>query len=174
MKASSKIFLVCGFCVSFGIYTSGIQEANWSIIDVGQQRSYSTQARVLSNAGLNNAMFNMREPSWFDNNKNLATGIYTSSKISFGGDEVWYTIDKIGLPSHEACVTVTAKFNNVYTRQRTIIKKSADPTDIGYRASSLKDGSGNLYNAWKVKQTYYFPYMLTESERSPNSLTPRL
>jgi hypothetical protein len=160
MNASSKIFLVCGFCISFGIYISGIQEANWNIVDVGQQRSYSTQARMISNAGLNNAMFNMRDPAWFDSNKNPVTGIYSSSKMPFNEDTVWYTIDKIGLPSYEACVTVTAKYNSVYSRQRVIIKKLPDPTDIAYKSASAP------YNIWKVKQAYLYPYKLTATEGS--------
>ena len=160
MNASSKILLVCGFCISFGIYVSGIQKANVNIVDVGQQRSYYTQARMISNAGLNNAIFNMRDPSWFDNNKNPVTGIYSSSKISFSDDTVWYTIDKIGLPSDQACVTITAKDNGVYARQRVIIKKSPDPTDIAYKAASVP------YSTWKVKQAYSYPYMLTATEGS--------
>jgi hypothetical protein len=160
MNASSKIVLVCGFCISFGIYISGIQKANWNIVDVGQQRSYSTQARMISNAGLNNAMFNMRDPAWFDSNKNPVTGIYSSSKMPFNEDTVWYTIDKIGLPSYEACVTVTAKYNSVYSRQRVIIKKSPDPTDIAYKSASAP------YSTWKVKQAYLYPYKLTATEGS--------
>jgi hypothetical protein len=164
MNASSKILLVCGFCVSFGVYISGIQKANVNIVDVGQQRSYSTEARMVANAGLNNALYNMRDPSWFDNNKNPVTGVYSSSKIPFSDDTVWYTIDKNGLLSHEARVTVTAKYNNVYSRMKVVIKKSADPTDLACQNASQKNGAGQMYNAWKVKQTYYYPYMLTETE----------
>jgi len=165
MNASSKIFLVCGFCISFGIYISGIQEANWNIVDVGQQRSYSTQARMISNAGLNNALFNMRDPAWFDNNKNPVTKIYSSSKMAINEDTVWYTIDKIGLPSYEACVTVTAKYNSVYSRQRVIIKKSPGPTDIAFQSANLTV-DGRLIGTWKVKQAYLYPYKLTATEGS--------
>jgi len=166
MNASSKILLVCGFCISFGIYVSGIQEANWNIVDVGQQRSYYAEARMLSNAGLNHAIFNMRMPYWFENAKNPVTGIYSSSKIPFGDDTVWYTIDKNGLPFEQACVTVTAKYNGVYSRLRVLIKKTPDPTDINLIAASQSDGNGNLYSTWRVKQAYFYPYLLTPTEGS--------
>jgi hypothetical protein len=158
MNASSKIFLVMGFCISFGIYISGIQEANWNIVDVGQQRSYYTQARMNANAGLYYVMYKMATPTWFDLNKNV-----TLSKV-FGGDTVWYTVDRNGLSSVEACVTVTTKFNNVVARQRTIIKKSALPTDPVYLNANPTDSWGNAYSTWKVKQTYFYPYRLTSTE----------
>jgi hypothetical protein len=159
MNASSKIFLVCGFCISFGIYISGIQKANWNIVDVGQQRSYYTQARMISNAGLYYVMCKMANPSWFG----LNTGS-TKTKI-FGGDTVWYTVDRNGLSSYEACVTITTKFNNVIARQRTIIKKSALPTDPVYLSANYSDASGQ-YSTWKVKQTYFYPYQITATEGS--------
>ena len=164
MNASSKILLVCGFCISFGVYVSGIQEANWNIVDVGQQRSYYTEARMISTAGLNNALFNMRTPYWFENSRNPVTGIYTSPKLAFSDDTVWYTIDKNGLPFEQACVTVTAKYNGVVSRLRVLIKKTPDPTDPSYIAASQSDAYGNLYSTWRVKQAYYYPYVLTSTE----------
>jgi hypothetical protein len=167
MNASSKIMLVCGFCISFGIYVSGIQQANWNIIDVGQQRSYFAQARMVSNAGLYNAMLKMAAPTWFDNNK--INGVYTSPKIPVGSDTVWYTIDKNGLSSCQASVTITAQFNNVLARQKVIITKSPAPTDLSYLNQNRTDGNGP-YCTWKVKQAYWYPYQLTASQSSPNSL----
>jgi hypothetical protein len=158
MNASSKIFLVCGFCISFGIYISGIQEANWNIVDVGQQRSYYTQARMISNAGLNYVMCKMAIPSWFDLNKGA------SNTVIFGGDTVRYTVDRNGLSSYEACVTITTKFNNVVARQRTIIKTSGLPTDPVFLSANYNNGGE--YYLWKVKQTYFYPYQLTATEGS--------
>jgi hypothetical protein len=157
MNASSKILLVCGFCISFGIYISDIQEANWRVVDVGQQRSYYTQARMTANAGLYYVMNKMSTPAWFDANKEKKL-----SKV-FGRDTVWYTVDRNGLSSGETCVTITTKFNNVVARQRTIIKKSALPTDPVYLNANLTDGY-NAFCTWKVKQTYFYPYMLTSTE----------
>ena len=159
MNASSKILLVCGFCVSFGIYVSGIQRANVNIVDVGQQRSYYTQVRMMANAGLYYVMNKMANPSWFDLNKNV-----TNVKV-FNGDTVWYSVDRTGLSSVEACVTITTKFNNVIARQRTIIKKSAFPTDPVYLSGNYSDAGGS-YATWKVKQTYFYPYMITPTEGS--------
>jgi hypothetical protein len=164
MNASSKILMVCGFCISFGIYVSGIQKATVNIVDVGQQRSYYTQARMISNAGLYHAMNKMSNPIWFDANK--VSGVYSSPKISVGDGTVWYTIDKTGLSSTEACVMITAKFNNVLARQRVIIKKSPLPTDPSYLYANVTDGYGNPYCTWKVKQAYNYPYMLTSTEGS--------
>ena len=157
MNASLKILLVCGFCISFGIYVSSIQEANWNIVDVGQQRSYYTQARMNSNAGLYYVMCKMANPLWFDFNKGV-----TKTKV-FGGDTVWYVVDRNGLSSYEACVTITTKFNNVIARQRAIIKKSALPIDPVYLNANYSNASGD-YSTWKVKQTYFYPYQLTSTE----------
>jgi hypothetical protein len=157
MNASSKIFLVCGFCISFGIYVSGIQKANLSIVDVGQQRSYYTQARMISNAGIYYVMRKMSIPSWYDLNKGV------TNTVVFGGDTIRFTVDKNGLSSYEACVTMTTKFNNVIARQRTIIKKSALPTDPVFLYENYSDASGE-YSTWKVKQTYFYPYQLTSTE----------
>ena len=175
MNASSKILLVCGFCISFGIYTSSIQEANWKVVDVGQQRSYYTQARMISNAGLFQAMYSMANPIWFRDNKDFHTGMYSSPVIPVGDGSLWYTIDKMGLPSSQACVTVTAKLNGVVARQRVIIVQSSLPSDPGYLSANrmvYDPVTANYfpYCTWKVKQAYFYPYMLTESERSPNSI----
>ena len=157
--ASSKILMVCGFCISFGMYVSNIQHANVNIVDVGQQRSYYTQARMNANAGLNYVMYKMAVPSWYDNIHGV-----TLSKV-FGGDTVWDKVDKNGLSSGEACVTITTKFNGVIARQKTIIRKSALPTDPAYSYDNASDGSGS-YSTWKVKQTYLYPPMLTPTEGS--------
>ncbi len=151
--------MVCGFCISFGITVSGIQHANVNIVDVGQQRSYYTQARMNANAGLNYVMLKMAVPSWYVNNNGI-----TLSKV-FGVDTVWYKVDRNGLSSGEACVTVKTKFNGVIARQKTIIMKSALPTDPAYAYDNASDASG-LYSTWKVKQTYIYPSMLTSTEGS--------
>jgi hypothetical protein len=158
MNASSKILLVCGFCISFGIYVSSIQQANLNIVDVGQQRSYYTQARMNANAGLYYVMCRMAAPTWFNLNRDTQ-----KSKV-FGGDTVWYTVDQNGLSNYEACITITTKFNNVVARQRTIIKKAALPTDPVFLNANLMDSYNNDYYVWKVKQTYFYPYQITATE----------
>jgi hypothetical protein len=159
MNASSKILMVCGFCISFGIYVSNIQRANVSIVDVGQQRSYYTQARMNANVGLYYVMNKMAAPSWFNSNKGV-----TETKV-FGGETVQYRVDKIGPSDTLASVTITTKFNNVIARQRTIIQKSALPTDQNLYNANYFDASGK-YSTWKVKQTYFYPSMLTSTEGS--------
>ena len=163
MNASSKILLVCGFCISFGIYVSAIQQANVNIVDVGQQRSYYTQARMNANASLYYVMNKMATPSWF----RPITGTRTMSARTkvFGTDTVWYTVDKTGLSDTMACVTISAKFNNVVARQQTIINKSALPTNQTYYNANYSYASGK-YATWKVKQTYSYPYQLTSTEGS--------
>jgi hypothetical protein len=101
----------------------------------------------------------MAASSWFDLNKDI-----TNTKV-FCGDTVWYTVDKNGLSSYEVCVTIMTKFNNVIARQRTIIKKSALPTDPVFLSANYSDASGQ-YSTWKVKQTYFYPYQLTVTEGS--------
>jgi hypothetical protein len=162
MNASSKILMVCGFCISFGIYVSAIQQANWDIVDVGQQRSYYTQARMNANAGLYYVMCKMANPSWF-------TTSPKSSSIVFGVDTVYYTITTLtGLPSYEARVTITTKFSNVIARQQTIIKRSPLPTNQTYLKLNLSIPGPPVqyYSTWTAKQTYMYPYMLTATEGS--------
>jgi hypothetical protein len=149
--------LVCGFCISFGIYISRIQQANWDIVDVGQQRSYYTQARMIANTNLYFVMRKMAIPLWFEQNRDVA------HYNVFGSDTAWYTVDRNGLSSVETCVTITAKFNNVVARQRTILRRSAFPTDPVFGVANYTDANGEYYT-WKVKQTYFYPYKLTSTE----------
>ena len=137
MNASSKILLVCGFCISFGIYVSAIQEANINIVDVGQQRSYYTQACMNANAGLYYAMRKMAIPECYD-----TCQLRTQANL-FGGDTIWWSVDRPpGLPSYETRVTITTKFNNVVARQRTILKKI--PLPPGFSRFSGEVGSGRF------------------------------
>ena len=159
MNASSKILLVCGFCISFGIYVSAIQEANLNITDVGQQRSYYTQARMNANAGLYYAMRKMAIPLCYDTTK------LRTQTNAFGGDTVLWSVDRNGLSSYEMRVTITTKFNNVVARQRTILKKLALPTDANFANNNASNDDGKFY-FWKVKTTYFYPYQLTSTEGS--------
>jgi hypothetical protein len=160
MNASSKILLVCGFCISFGIYVSSIQRANVNIVDVGQQRSYYTQARMNANAGLYYVMRKMSIPFCYDTSK------LRTQTIVFSGDTVLWSVNKTGLSSYEICVNIAAKCNGVIARQRTIIKTPGLPTDANYLNANLSDSWGNDYYLWKVKQTYLYPYQLTSTEGS--------
>ena len=160
MNASSKIFLVCGFCISFGIYVSAIQEANMNIVDVGQQRSYYTQARMIANAGLYYVMRKMAIPAWYNSYKN------STRKIIVGGDTVSYIVDRPAtLSSYEVRVTISTKFNNVVARQQTILKKLPLPADADYAYENYYDTDGQYY-FWKVKTTSFYPYQLTPTEGS--------
>ena len=161
MSGSSTVLIVCGFCISFGVYTSRIQEANNNIIQVGQQKSYYTEARLIASAGLNHALAKMANPSWF-NHYQVGNKV-TVNNLACGGDRVSYVIDKNGLPSNEARVTVTATFGGVTARQVAVIIKSPTPTYYWYQQYNKKDGMGNLYSTWKVKQVYLYPYQFTES-----------
>jgi len=164
MNASSKILLVCGFCISFGIYVSAIQQANLDIADVGQQRSYYTQARMNATAGLYYAMRKMAIPLCYDTCK-LRTQIN-----AFGGDTIWWSVDRpSSLSSYETRVTITTKFNNVVARQRTILKKLALPADAAFKDKNEDNNDGKFY-FWKVKTTYFYPYQLTSTEGSQSYL----
>jgi len=163
MNASSKILLVCGFCISFGIYVSAIQEANMNIVDVGQQRSYYTQARMIANTGLYYVMRKMAIPTWYNSYGN------STRTVIVGGDTLSYFVDRpASLPSYEVRVTITTKFNNVVARQRTILKKLPLPADADYAYENYYDGG--QYYFWKVKTTSFYPYQLTQTEGSQSYL----
>ena len=160
MNASSKILLVCGFCISFGIYVSEIQQANLNIADVGQQRSYYTQARMIANTGLYYVMRKMAIPTWYSSYGN------STRTIIVGGDTVSYIVDRPAtLPSYEVRVTITTKFNNVVARQRTILKRLPLPTG-DFLTANYHESDGSEYYFWKVKTTSFYPYQLTQTEGS--------
>jgi phosphomevalonate kinase len=142
VSGSSKVLLVCGFCVSFGVYTSNIQEANNKVVQLGQENSYYTQARMIATAGLNHARYNMGRYNWF--NTNQKSNIVTINNLLFGGDTCSYVIDKNGCSTNEARVTVNAKFSNVIARQVAMIR--------------LKCTYSNNYMNWEIKRAYFYPY----------------
>lgn len=162
MSGSSKVLLVCGFCVSFGVYTSNIQEANNKVVQLGQENSYYTQARMIATAGLNYATNKMSIPNWFsttdyNDNHNIDNKVAINN-ILFGGDTLSYVIDKNGCPANEARVTVSAKLGGVIARQIAIIKMIPEPTNTNYRDWNRKDAYGNLWTNWEVKRVYIYPY----------------
>jgi hypothetical protein len=145
MSGSSKVLLVCGFCVSFGVYTSSIQNANNNIIKTGQENSNYTQARMIATAGLYHARYKMGTKQgavdWFTyNQKNNRV---TINNLLFGGDTCSYVIDKNGCSTNEARVTVDAKFGGVKAKQVAMIRLIATYSSSWY---------------WGVKRSYSYPY----------------
>lgn len=163
MSGSSKVLLVCGFCVSFGVYTSNIQEANNKVVQLGQESSYYTQARMIATTGLNHAAHKMSVPGWFDLYK--VDNKVTINNLTFGDDVFSYVIDKNGCPTNEARVTVSAKLGGVVARQIAIIKMIPEPVWSYYNHTNWdnnrKDGYNNLFTNWEVKRVYIYPYQFT-------------
>jgi hypothetical protein len=156
MTQAPKVFLLAGFCISFGIYSSGIQEANNTIAKMDQQNSDYTQARMIATAGLNQANYYMAVPNWFNDNRYYNR--VSVNNVSFGGSTFSYVIDKNGFGWDEARVTVNAKFNGSVAKISAIIKQLPAPTP--YTSSwynNRKDNWGNLYDNWEIKRIYYYP-----------------
>ena len=150
-----KVMLVCGFCISFGVFSSNIRDANNRIIQVGIEKSSNTQARAICRAGLNQAMYKMATPTWFDANK--VSGKVTVNNIKINNDTVSYVIDKTGLPSNQAHVVVTAKSGGNTSKLQAIILRTADPTYYWYWYYNKYDAYGTNYNVWKAKRIFFYP-----------------
>ncbi len=160
MSGSSKILMVCGFCICFGVYTSNIQEGSKKINQVGENNSYYAQAVMIATTGLNHAAYNMSIPNWF--NSNQVDNKVSVSNTSFNESKFTYIIDKNGCSSSEASVTVTAEFGGASARLRAILNKLPEP--IAYSTNwynNRKDANGNLFTNWEVKRIYIHPYQFT-------------
>jgi hypothetical protein len=147
MNGTVKVVLVCGFSVVFGFYAFMIQGMNNKIMQVGDQKSYYTEARMIATAGLNHAIYTMRTQSlWW------STGtVYVKNNLLAGGDTVSYIIEKpSSLPSDEARVTVTADFNGVTAKQIAVIKNISGMYSSPCRVQVVK--------------VYVYPYQLPASE----------
>ena len=144
MNGNLKVVLVIGFSVMFGFYASMIQGINNRIVQVGNQKSYYTEARMIATAGLNHAIYNMRDASLW------ATGLSNPVKVNnlvlAGGDTASYIVERnlSGLSSDEARITVTGKFGGVTAKQIAVIKKVL--TSPYYRC--------------QVVNVYVYPYQL--------------
>ncbi len=161
MNGTVKVVLVCGFSLVFGFYAFMIQGMNNRIMQIGDQKSYYAEARMIATAGLNHAVTNMAIPSWWDSNK-LNDTVKVNNVLA-GGDTVSYVIEKNGLPSDQARVTMTAKFGSVVAKQVAVIKMVPEPTSFWPRYYNKKDSYGNLYCKWNVVKVYVYPYQLPTS-----------
>ncbi len=165
MNGTVKVVLVCGFSLVFGFYAFMIQGMNNRIMQVGDQKSYYAEARMIATAGLNHAVTNMAIPFWWDSNK-LNDTVKVNNVLA-GGDTVSYVIEKNGLPSDQARVTVSAAYGGVQARQIVVIKMVPEPPYSPYWWSDYqrnkKDSFGNLYCKWNVVKVYVYPYQLPTS-----------
>ena len=145
MNGNFKVVLVIGFSVMFGFYASMIQGINNRIVQVGNQKSYYTEARMITTAGLNDAIYRMRDPSLW------ATGLSDPVKVNnlvlAGGDTASYIVERNGFPSDQARVTVTGKFGGVTAKQIAVIRKV----------------STSPYYRCQVVNVYVYPYQLPAS-----------
>jgi hypothetical protein len=142
VNGNLKVVLVIGFSVMFGFYAFMIQGINSRIVQVGNQKSYYTEARMIATAGLNHAIYNMRDASLW------ATGLSNPVKVNnlvlAGGDTASYIVERNGLPSDQARVTVTGKFGGVTAKQIAIVRQVS--TSPYYRCQDVN--------------VYVYPYQL--------------
>ncbi|GEM_PF-1467651 len=166
MNGTVKVVLVSGFSLVFGFYAFMIQGMNNRIMQVGDQKSYYAEARMIATAGLNHAVTNMAIPFWWDNNKFNDT--VKVNNVLAGGDTVSYVIEKKSLPSNQARVTVIAKFGDVAAKQIAVLKIVPEPPYSSWWWSDYqknkKDSYGYLYCKWNVVKVYVYPYQLPASE----------
>jgi hypothetical protein len=155
MNGTVKVILVCGFSLVFGFYAFMVQGMNNRIIQVADQKSYYTEARMVATAGLNHAIYTMKSEQywWYLNNG------YTlvMSNLLAGGDTVSYTIDRpFSFATNEARVTVTADFNGVAAKQVTVIKNVTFAGPYSF--------SGSILSRCQVQKAYVYPYQLPKDE----------
>ena len=155
MNGTVKVVLVCGFSIVFGFYASMIQGLNGKIMQVGDQRSYYTQARMNTTAGLNHAIYNMKsEQYWWYLNNGYSL---IKSNLLAGGDTVSYVIDRPwSYPANQARVTVTGKYGGVVAKQVTVIKNLTSPGPFS--------PSGSTIFRCQAINVYVYPYQLPASE----------
>ena len=147
MNGNFKVVLVIGFSVMFGFYASMIQGINNRIVQVGNQKSYYTEARMIATAGLNHAIYNMRDTSlWAEGRSNP---VKVNNLVLAGGDTASYIVERnlSGLSSDEARITVTGKFGGVTAKQIAVIRKV----------------STSPYYRCQVVNVYVYPYQLPAS-----------
>lgn len=147
MNGNVKVILVGGFSVVFGFYVFMIQGVNNRIIQIGDQKSYYTEARMIATAGLNDAIYRMRDPSLWATG--LSDPVKVNNKVLAGGDTASYIIERNGLPSDQARVTVTGKFGGVTAKQIAVIKRVTPYT--------------YPWNECQVVKVYVYPYQLPAS-----------
>ena len=159
MNGNLKVVLVIGFSVMFGFYASMIQGINNRIVQIGDQKSYYTEANIIATAGLNHAIYNMANPNTWNVIKQ--NGTVKVNNLPTSGDTVSYIIDNFISSDSSARVTVTGKFGGVAAKQIAVIKMVPPPPMPSYAYDkNKKDGSGNLYCKWQVVKVYVYPYQL--------------
>jgi hypothetical protein len=145
VNGNFKVVLVIGFSVMFGFYASMIRGINNRIVQIGDQKSYYAEARMITTAGLNDAIYRMRDPSLW------ATGLSDPVKVNnlvlAGGDTASYIVERNGFPYDQARVTVTGKFGGVTAKQIAVIRKV----------------STSPYYRCQVVNVYVYPYQLPAS-----------
>lgn len=155
MNGNVKVILVGGFSVMFGFYVFMIQGVNNRIVQIGDQKSYYTQARLNSTAGLNHAIYTMKnEQNWWSlNNGNTIA----KNNLLTGGDTASYLIERpLSLAANEACVTVTAKYGSVAAKQIAVIRNISKAPPYS--------SSGSTTLRCQVVKVYVYPYQLPDSE----------
>jgi hypothetical protein len=147
VNGNVKVVLIIGFSVMFGFYAFMIQGINNRIVQVGNQKSYYTEACMITTSGLNNAIYNMRDTSLWAGG--LSNPVKVNNLVLAGGDTASYIVERnlSGLSSEEARVTVTGKFGGVAAKQIAVIKKVL--TYPYYRC--------------QVVNVYVYPYQLPAS-----------
>lgn len=164
MTGSSKVILVCGCCVMFGFYTSSIKQAENNLVTLGEQKNYYTEARMITNAAINHAVYTLTNSGW-------GYSYYSSYNVnvnsqSFSGGKFSYNMKS--LSSDSVLVTATAVFPDT-----TLCKDAATAEALSHNAQKLQQttlltkssytsywgywGRRHWYN-WNVNQTYISPY----------------
>jgi hypothetical protein len=169
VNGNVKVILVGGFSIVFGFYAFMIQGVNNRIIQIGDQKSYYTEARMIATTGLNHAINNMADPYWWNNNQHY--GIAQVNNLLIGGDNVSYVIEKNGFPSDQARVTVTANCGGVAAKQIAVIKMVHPPpvppwwayNGSPYDKNKKTPYYGDLYCKWQVVNVYVYPYQFPAS-----------
>jgi len=173
VNGNFKVVLVIGFSVMFGFYASMIQGINNRIVQVGNQKSYYTEARMITTAGLNHAIYNMADPNTLNVLK--SKGAVTVNNLPTSGDSVSYIIDNFLSSDLSARVTVTSKFGGVAAKQIAVIKMVPPPptpptwwdyywnpyyTPYVKNSKPYVNIDGVLYCKWQVVKVYVYPYQL--------------
>jgi hypothetical protein len=147
VNGNVKVILVGGFSVMFGFYVFMIQGVNNRIVKIGDQKSYYTEARMVATAGLNDAIYRMRDPSLWATG--LSDPVKVNSLVRVGGDTASYIIERNGLPSDQARVTVIGKFGGITAKQIAVIKRVTPYT--------------YPWNKCQIVKVYVYPYQLPAS-----------
>jgi hypothetical protein len=133
---SSKIILVSGLCVMLGFYAYVIQKASSAIVMNGTERRAQTQARMLSNAAVNMANYELSTPG--------NEAYYNMTAMPMSGGTMSWNISTAGMPN-EARVTAIGVFGvDTVVQRATLGKTSVIPSFRGR----------HQWNQWGVEKIY--------------------